>query len=143
MMLILMILRRGRRFPDAAHQCQGTSDPSPAATTTSSSPAAASTSGGGARRHPAGLKHPEEPCRHVRLCDTLIPCCEKRILRPFPALPAIHPPVFRFPRSAEFFLARARSRTISAAPRSTTDLTSGARTRQICRDNFGISICTS
>lgn len=81
-MMMVMVVWRRRRLPDAAHQRQGASD-APSAD--------APAGGGGARRHPAALKHPEEPYRHVRLSDTLIPRREKRILRAFPALPAIHP----------------------------------------------------
>lgn len=84
MMMMMVILRRGRRFPHAAHQRQGAPDPS------SSSAAASSTPAGGARRHSAALKHPEQPCRHVRLGHALIPRGQEGVLRPFPPLPPIH-----------------------------------------------------
>lgn len=84
MMMMMVILRRGRRFPHAAHQRQGAPDPS------SSSSAASSTPAGGARRHSAALKHPEQPCRHVRLGHALIPRGQEGVLRPFPPLPPIH-----------------------------------------------------
>lgn len=79
MVLMMMILRGRRGLPHAAHQAKGT------ANTSSTAPK------GGARRHrPAALKHPEEPSCDVELSHALVPCREKRALRPFPALPAVH-----------------------------------------------------
>lgn len=90
MMMLMMVLRGGRRFSHAAHQRQGAPDPS------STSAAAPSTApGGGARRHPAALKHPEQPCRHVRFGHTLVPRGQQRVLRPFPPLPPVHPTSLR------------------------------------------------
>ena len=127
--MVVMILRRGRRFPHAAHQCQGTADPSAAAASSSSSsttpaaPASTSASGGGARRHPAALKHPEEPCRHVRLCDTLIPRREKRVLRPFPAFPSVHLSPYRHDLLFLFFFSffHAIPATTTPSPSETTE----------------------
>lgn len=80
LMMVMMILRRRRGLPHAAHQAKGTANAS------STAPK------GGARRHrPAALKHPEEPNCYVGLSHALVPCREKRALRPFPALPAVHP----------------------------------------------------
>lgn len=80
MMMVLMMILRGRRgLSHATHQAEGTAN---ASTTASES---------GTRRHrPAALKHPEEPNCDVGLSHALIPCREKRALRPFPALPAVH-----------------------------------------------------
>lgn len=82
----MMILRRGRRFPHAAHQRQGAPDPS----SSSAASSAPSSPAGGARRHSAVLKHPEQPCRHVRLGHALVPRGQEGVLRPFPPLPPIH-----------------------------------------------------
>ena len=146
MMMMVMILRRGRRFPDAAHQCQGTANPSAAAapssstSTSTATPASTSAAGGGARRHPAALKHPEEPCRHVRLCNTLIPRREKRVLRPFPAFPSVHlsHPCLVTIFSFLFFSFLVRCLVVSffhAIP-ATTESRERGETRA-CRENFG------
>lgn len=85
--MLMMTLRGGRRFPHAAHQRQGAPDPSSSTAASSSS-----SSSGGARRHSAALKHPVQPCRHVRLGHALIPRGQQSALRPFPPPPP-PPPV--------------------------------------------------
>lgn len=80
MMVRVMILRWRRGLPHATHQAEGTADASPASTA----------AGGGARRHPAALKHPEEPECNVGLSHAPIPSREERGLRSLPALPAVH-----------------------------------------------------